>query len=205
MVSATNTILVSGMLLLGSSMSALPQEDVTKTLYFDGGVCLIIDLTAPEIVDVRTARRFSLNAPRGFFLEATSFDFSLPSVQSVTTVRLQSVFTNQGESAPPDNFGQCAFTEGISGFQTQIDGDGVCSTGVHNVTYHSEPGSSENITVRCTTSRDSFCGMSFLAKVDQAEARISVSTLENPPHEWVSIADGVRSFFTAHVSFSPEC
>jgi len=105
MVSATKTVLASGMLVLGSSMSALPQEAATKTLYFEDEICLNVDLTAPEIVDVRTARRLSLNAAHGLFLEATSFDLAaLPHQNMITLIQLPNILPVVALSMKPEAF-----------------------------------------------------------------------------------------------------
>lgn len=204
MISKVKAILISGVLLYGLSTNVPFQERRTKTLYFDDEICLKVNLTAPEIVDMQTARRPSLHARRGIFLESTSFHLAPPSTTSDISLRFRSARSHHPGNVP-SNFGECGFTDGFASFQKQIDGNGFCSTGSSSIVYHSQPGTIENVTVRCTTHRDTFCEMALVEVVGAIRVGVNISTLENPPSGWVSIAKEVRRFIKDRVSALPQC
>lgn len=205
MVSAINTALVSGMLLLGSSVGALPQETTTKTLYFENDICLSVDLTAPEITDVQTARRFSLDAIRGFFLEATTFRLNLPTATETVSLRVSSAYVRPLESTAR-NFGQCAFTAGPEGFVQQIDENGVCTVVGDVEVFHSDPGSTDNLIVRCRAALPGGCqSMTLQEPVGPLQVGLSATIREADPASWQPLANDLRQFLKDHITYLPQC
>lgn len=186
-------------------MSALPQESARQILYFENDICLSVDLTAPEITGVRTARRFSLNAIRGFFLEATTFQLSFPTASETVSLSVRSAYVRPLESTAR-NFGQCSFTAGPEGFVQQVDESGVCTVVGDVEVFHLNPGSSDNLIVRCRAVLPGGCqSMRLQEPVGPLQVGLSATIREPDPASWRPLADDLRQFIKEHITYLPQC
>ncbi|MBM7067961.1 hypothetical protein [Actibacterium sp. 188UL27-1] len=167
-----------------------------------------VDTSAPEVTDVRTARRFSMQAPRGFFLEATSFDLDLPSASESISMSISSAsMIRTLRSYSGSYFGQCSFTDGVAGFVRQVDGNGSCTIVGHNEeAFHSAPGSNENVIVRCRPEATGICSSMMLDhRIDPVQLGVTTFMREPNPAKWMPIAKDLREFLDQHVSYLPDC
>ena len=193
--------------LVGISVSGVSSEDHDgMILRFGNGICMNVDTEAPEISDVRTARRFSLQAPHGLFLEATTLDLTLPSASDRILLSINSA-KKLSTKKRATYFGRCDFTDGVPGFVKQVKGRGGCTVvGSQTEVYHSSPGSHENVIVCCNPALPGVCySMTLFHAVDPIELTGSATIREPNPATWLPIAGELRAFLRANVSHLPEC
>ncbi len=203
---ATRSIALAGALLFASSFGASSDDRGDITLYFENDICLRVAADAPELVEVRTTRRFSLEATRGFFLRAVRFELALPSASENVSLRIAAAYVVVGENLG-SYFGRCSFIDGIAGFQRQVDGRGVCTVVGHtDQVYHSAPGSRENVIVRCRPEWKSICNsMTIFHDIGSVQVEVNVSMREPAPNTWMPISQELREFLDQHVSHLADC
>ncbi|MEM9045395.1 MAG: hypothetical protein AAGC81_11920 [Pseudomonadota bacterium] len=175
-------------------------------LHFEKGICVGVDTSAPEITDIRTVRRFSSQAYRGFFLEATTFYLDLPSASDRIALSIRSA-RRPRPGGKASYFGQCSFTDGVGGFLKQVHGRGSCTVvGSRTSIYHSAPGSRENVIVRCNPDLPGVCYSMTLWHIEgPLQISISATIREPAPENWLRIADEIRAFLRKNVSHLPGC
>lgn len=185
--------------LLASSMVALPEEPSNIELNFDSDVCLRIDVSASAITDVRTFSRLGM--------KATWFEIELPSASEDLSVDFASASEIVG-SRKGGYFGQCDFTEFEAGFLRQVRASsGICRVGGHTTeTFHSSPGSNQNVIVDCSPELPGICtSMTLWHRIDSVELRIEAVMREPNPQNWLPVSEELRQFIDGNVSALPDC
>lgn len=183
------------LLFFAPSFSPADQSQ-TIELSYDNGICLSVNVTAPEIADVHTVRRL--------FSEAKSFKIEPPSTSKAGWLSLKT----PSYSRPGDNaqyFGQCNFVEGVEGFLRQSDDNfGGCRP-TSGKAYHSNPGTKDNIIVRCLELQETNCSISLIEAVDSIDIGVFFFFTDQPPSSWMAISEDLRSFVAKNIFHNPDC
>ena len=200
-------VVLASTFLFAVSAAGRSETPAQETLIFEGDICLTVDLSAPEIVDVRTFRRFSTKAARGFFLTSTFFELQLPSTKKTVSLNFRGV---ERTNAPgrASYYGNCQFTQGVEGFRRQLNTPNCIVVGektTNSEVYHSQPGSKENLRVQCDDFGSTICSVSTGVTIAPVNARVSGAISDNPPSSWKPIAEEIRNFISNHVAYLPDC
>lgn len=197
-----------------SATSILSDDNssLEKIAFESSGVCLGVDVSGPEFVSSRTARRVSSESKflRYIFnsnYEAKFFRFSLPidSLEHEVSLSFQSVYQPSG-NFKPRYYGHCSFVEGVGGFQEQIDGGGGCLVNAgHKRVYHSQPGIKGNVRMECMAQQPGNCSMSLTEEIGPTNVRLSISTRDIDPTSWIALSKGLRGLIKKRVSHLENC